>query len=115
MYETESRSGLTCNPWTVKSSPVLPITVISASGAAPTSPSRKRAAPTPPARTTMWSSCEDSPVAGAPPNPALFCPTRKSTELLGRSACDREGAEGDPGEQQRSKAHVERFALGGAA
>jgi hypothetical protein len=37
----------------VMSSPVLPITVISASGAADLRPRRKRAAPTPPASTVM--------------------------------------------------------------
>src|ERR1700722_4911515 len=50
---TVSRSGQTCRPNGVKSSPVLPMTVISASGTASSRPRRNRAAPTPPARTVM--------------------------------------------------------------
>src|SRR6185437_9570681 len=53
VYITVSRSGLMCKPNRMMSSPVLPITVISASGAAALRPRRKRAAPTPPARTVM--------------------------------------------------------------
>src|SRR5215469_11837690 len=53
VYMTVSRSGQTWRPNGVKSSPVLPITVISASGTAARSPRRNLAAPTPPARTVM--------------------------------------------------------------
>src|SRR6266516_1181042 len=50
---TVSRSGQIRSPNRVMSSPVLPMTVMSASGAATLRPLRKRAAPTPPAGTTI--------------------------------------------------------------
>src|SRR5579859_7787846 len=50
---TVSKSGHTRNPDRVISSPVLPMTVISASRAAAFKPRRNRAAPTPPASTVM--------------------------------------------------------------
>src|ERR1700733_6129527 len=53
VYMTVSRSGQTRRPNSVMSSPVLPTTVISASGAASFRPGRKRAAPTPPASTVI--------------------------------------------------------------
>src|SRR5215469_3704383 len=53
VYMTVSRSGQTCRPNGVKSSPVLPITVTSASGTVARRPRRNLAAPTPPARTVM--------------------------------------------------------------
>src|ERR1700722_12833648 len=53
VYITVSRSGHTRRPYRVISSPVLPMTVISASGAAALRPRRNRAAPTPPASTVM--------------------------------------------------------------
>ena len=53
VYITVSRSGQTRRPNSVMSSPVFPMTVISASGAARRRPRRKRAAPTPPASTVM--------------------------------------------------------------
>src|SRR6266403_1259420 len=46
-----SRSGLTCRPWKTASSPVLPMTVISAAGIVATSPRRNLAAP---ARDAGW-------------------------------------------------------------
>jgi len=49
VYITVSRSGQTRSPWTHRSSPVLPITVTSASGTARRRPRRKRAPPMPPA------------------------------------------------------------------
>ena len=53
VYMTVSRSGHTCRPYRMISSPVLPMTVISASRAAAFRPRRNRAAPTPPASTVM--------------------------------------------------------------
>src|SRR5579875_1082842 len=53
VYITVSRSGQIRNPDRVISSPVLPMTVISASRAAVWRPRRNRAAPTPPANTVM--------------------------------------------------------------
>src|SRR5690348_7458075 len=53
VYMTVSRSGQTRRPNSVMSSPVFPMTVISAAGAAWRRPRRKRAAPTPPASTVM--------------------------------------------------------------
>ncbi len=53
VYITVSRSGQTFSPKRWMSSPVLPMTVMSASGAARFRPRRNRAPPMPPARTTM--------------------------------------------------------------
>ncbi|CAM5732030.1 hypothetical protein SALBM311S_01588 [Streptomyces alboniger] len=53
VYITVSRSGQTFSPKRWMSSPVLPMTVMSASGAACFRPRRKRAPPMPPARTTI--------------------------------------------------------------
>src|SRR5262249_62287102 len=77
VYITVSRSGETWRPNRLMSSPVLPITVISASGAADFSPRRKRAAPTPPASTVMRmpaSLATRAPAApGGPAATALGC------------------------------------------
>lgn len=53
VYITVSRSGQTFSPKRWMSSPVLPMTVMSASGTARFRPRRNRAPPMPPARTTM--------------------------------------------------------------
>ena len=60
VYITVSRSGQTFSPNRWMSSPVLPMTVMSASGAACLRPRRNRAPPIPPARTTMrmWTSLQ---------------------------------------------------------
>src|ERR1044071_3273319 len=42
-----------CSPWSTRSSPTLPTTVMSAGGTTCTSPASMRAAPTPPARTQI--------------------------------------------------------------
>src|SRR5256885_10798906 len=63
VYITVSRSGLTCRPNGRISSPVLPMTVISAAGTAAFRPRRKRAAPIPPASTVIRM---DASLAGSP-------------------------------------------------
>ena len=60
VYMTVSRSGQTRRPNSVMSSPVLPMTVISASGAARSSPRRKRAPPMPPASAVIRGTNRDA-------------------------------------------------------
>src|SRR4051812_856490 len=71
VYITVSRSGQMRRPNSVRSSPVFPITVTSASGSAASRPRRNRAPPTPPASTVIRTVVPSSvPV----PNPATLCP-----------------------------------------
>src|ERR1700684_3984705 len=95
VYMTVSRSGQTRSPNSVMSSPVFPMTVISASGAASFRPRRNRAAPTPPASTVMRIR---KSVAGPIRNRAVRAGRRHPGLRFGaRVAGGAEAAQGRPG------------------